>query len=46
MATDDGLGELLMELEEKAGEGGSLFEGASVFRFAVGVEATFIADSD
>ena len=46
MAADDGLGELLMELEEKAGEGGTLFEGASVFRFAVGVEAAFVADAD
>ena len=46
MTTDDGLGELPMEIEKETDEGSSLLEGAGVFRFAVGVETTFIADAD
>ena len=46
MTTDDGLGELAMEIKKEADEGGTLLEGASVLRFAVGVEAAFITDAD
>ena len=46
MTADDGLGELAMEVEEEADEGGSLLEGASVLGLAVGIETAFIADSD
>ena len=46
MTTDDGLGELAMEIEKETDEGGTLFEGASVLWFAVGIETAFIADAD
>ena len=46
MTTDDGLGELAMEVEKEADEGGTLLEGASVLGLAVGIQAAFIADSD
>ena len=46
MTTDDGLGELAMEIEKETDEGGTLFEGASVFGLAVGIETAFIADAD
>ena len=35
-----------MKIEKEAGEGGTLFEGASVLGFAVGVEASFVAYAD
>ena len=46
MTTDDGFGELAMEIKKEADEGGTLLEGASVLWLAVGVEAAFIADAD
>ena len=46
MAADEGLGELAMEVAEEADEGSSLLEGSGVLRFAVSVEAAFIADAD
>ena len=46
MTTDDGLGELAMEIKKEADEGGTLLEGSSVLWFAVGIETAFIADSD
>ena len=46
MTTDDGSGELAMEIENEADEAGTLLEGAGVLRFAVGIETAFIADSD
>ena len=46
MTTDDGLGELAMEIKNEADEGGTLLEGAGVLWFAVGIETAFIADSD
>ena len=46
MSSDDGLGELAMEVEEEGDEGGSLLESAGVLGLAVGVEAAFIADAD
>ena len=46
MTTDDGLGELPMEIEKETDEGSSLLEGAGVLRFAFGVETAFIADAD
>ena len=46
MTTDDGLGELAMEIEKEADEGGTLLEGASVFGFAVDIETAFITDAD
>ena len=46
MTTDDGLGELAMEIKKEADEGGTLLEGASVLGLAVGIETAFITDSD
>ena len=46
MATDDGFGELAMEIENEADEGGTLLEGASVLGLAVGIETAFITDAD
>ena len=46
MTTDDGLGELTMEIEKESDEGSSLLEGAGVLRFAFGIQAAFIADAD
>ena len=46
MATDDGFGELAMEIEKEADEGGTLLEGASVLGLAVGIETAFITDAD
>ena len=46
MTTDDGFGELAMEIEKETDEGGTLFEGASVFGLSVGIETAFIADAD
>ena len=46
MTTDDGLGELAMEIKKEADEGGTLLEGSSVLWFAVSVEAAFVADTD
>ena len=46
MTTDDGLGELTMEIEKETDEGSSLLEGAGVLRFAFGIETAFVADAD
>ena len=46
VTTDDGLGELTMEIEKETDEGSSLLEGAGVLRFAFGIETAFIADAD
>ena len=46
MTSDDGVGELAMEIKKEADEGGTLLEGASVLGFAVSVEAAFVADAD
>ena len=46
VTTDDGLGELTMEIEKETYEGSSLLEGAGVLRFAFGIQAAFIADAD
>ena len=46
MTSDDGLGELTMEIEKETDEGSSLLEGAGVLGFAFGIEAAFIADAD
>ena len=46
VTTDDGLGELTMEIEKKTDEGSSLLESAGVLRFAFGIETAFIADAD
>ena len=46
MTTDNGFGELAMEIEKEADEGGTLLEGASVLWLAVGIETAFIADAD
>ena len=45
MTTDDGLGELPMEIEKETDEGSSLLEGAGVLRFAFRVETAFVADA-
>ena len=46
MPTDDGLGKLLLKVENEADERGTLLESASVLGFAVGIESAFIAYSD
>ena len=46
MTTDDGVGELAMEIKKEADEGGTLLECAGVLGFAVSVEAAFVADAD
>ena len=46
VTTDDGLGELTMEIEKESYEGSSLLEGSGVLRFAFGIETAFIADAD
>ena len=46
MTSDDGLGELTMEIKKETDEGSSLLEGAGVLRFAFGIETAFIADAD
>ena len=46
MTTDDGLGELAMEIKKEADEGGTLLEGSSVLWFAFGIKTAFVADTD
>ena len=46
VTSDDGLGELTMEIEKETDEGSSLLEGSGVLRFAFGIETAFIADAD
>ena len=46
MTTDDGLGELTMEIEKESYEGSSLLEGSGVLRFAFGIQTAFVADAD
>ena len=46
MTSDDGVGELAMEIKKETDEGGSLLECTGVLGFAVSVEAAFVADSD
>ena len=46
MTADDGLGKLLLKVENEADERGTLLESASVLGLAVGVEPAFIAYSD
>ena len=46
VTTDDGLGDLTMEIEKETDEGSTLLEGAGVLGFAVGIEAAFVADAD
>ena len=46
MTTDDGVGELAMEIKKEADEGGTLLECAGDLGFAVSVEAAFVADAD
>ena len=46
MTTDDGVGELAMEIKKETDEGGTLLEGASVLGLAVGIQAAFVADTD
>ena len=46
MTSDDGLGELTMEIEKESYEGSSLLEGAGILRFAFGIETAFVADAD
>ena len=45
MTADDGLGELLLQVEEKGKESGTLLEGAGVLGLAVGIEAALVADA-
>ena len=45
MTADDGLGELLLQVEEQGKQGGPLLEGAGVLGLAVGVEAALVADA-
>ena len=46
MTSDDGVGELAMEVEKETDEGGSLLECTGVLGLAVGIQAAFVADSD
>ena len=46
MTTDDGLGELTMEIEKETDEGCTLLEGAGVLGVAFGIETAVIADAD
>ena len=46
MTSDDGVGELAMEIKKETDEGGSLLECTGVLGFAVSVEAAFVADAD
>ena len=46
MTADDGLGKLLLKVENEADERGTLLESASVLGLAVGVETAFVADAD
>ena len=46
MTSDDGVGELAMEIKKETDEGGTLLECAGVLGFAVSVEAAFVADAD
>ena len=46
MTSDDGFGELAMEIKKETDEGGTLLEGASVLGLAVGIQAAFVADAD
>ena len=46
MTSDDGLGELTMEIEKETDEGSTLLEGAGVLRFALVIKTAFIADAD
>ena len=46
VTSDDGVGELAMEIKKETDEGGSLLECTGVLGFAVSVEAAFVADAD
>lgn len=46
MTTDEGFGELFLELDQEGDEGAALGDGAGVLGFAAGIEATFVADAD
>ena len=46
MTSDDGVGELAMEIKKETDEGGSLLECTGVLGFAVSVEAAFVAYAD
>ena len=45
VTADDGLGELLLQVEKEGKEGGALLEGAGVLGLAVGIEAAFVTDA-
>ena len=46
MTSDDGVGELAMEIKKETDEGGTLLECAGVLGFAVGIETAFGAYAD
>ena len=46
MASDEGFGELFLELDQEGDEGAALGEGAGVLGLAAGIEAAFVADAD
>ena len=46
MTTDEGFGELFLELDQEGDEGAALGDGAGVLGFAAGIEAAFVADAD
>ena len=46
MTSDDGFGELAMEIKKETDEGGTLLECAGVLGFAVGIETAFVAYAD
>ena len=46
VATDEGFGELFLELDQEGDEGAALGDGAGVLGFAAGIQAAFVADAD
>ena len=46
MTTDEGFGELFLELDQEGDEGAALGDGAGVLGLAAGIQAAFVADAD
>ena len=46
VATDEGFGELFLELDQEGDEGAALGDGAGVLGLAAGIQAAFVADAD
>ena len=46
VTTDEGFGELFLELDQEGDEGAALGDSAGVLGLAAGIEAAFVADAD